>query len=141
MSFSAKIDSNILCLHVGISDLLVDSSHIKRLPRIYHSFSNKLINDIFWSDYLNIIKFQDPCCCAECCFGKALLEKFIADNHLNLLARVHQCVSDGNYTHGGKYSTFFSAFNHCELFQDKSSFLIIHSEKKEKSKTSKQLSI
>jgi diadenosine tetraphosphatase ApaH/serine/threonine PP2A family protein phosphatase len=129
VSFLAKIDSNILCLHVGISDLLIDSAQLKRLPRPYHFFTNKLINNILWIDPLNIIKFQDMCRGVGYCFGKAPLEKFLADNHLNLLVRAHQCASDGNYTHGGNCLTIFSASNYCESFQNKSSFLIVHSEK------------
>jgi hypothetical protein len=60
------------------------------------------------NDPLNIINFQDMCHNAGCCFAKVPLEKFIADNHLNLLARAHQCVSDGNYIHGVSIQQFLA---------------------------------
>jgi protein phosphatase len=128
MPFSANIGSDILCLHGGISPLLFSINQLKVLERPYHDFSNKLINDILWSDPRNIIDFQSSDRGLGCHFGEAALRVFLVSNNLDLLVRAHECVYESKYTHGRKCLTVFSASNYCGKNKNKSSVLIIRSQ-------------
>jgi diadenosine tetraphosphatase ApaH/serine/threonine PP2A family protein phosphatase len=132
MPFSATINSNILCLHGGISPLLFKVSQLKKLERPYHEFSNKLINDILWSDPRNVIGFRNSYRGMGCYFGETSLKKFLINNHLDLLVRGHECVYECKYTHGNKCLTVFSASNYCGESGNKSSALVVHSSKERK---------
>jgi protein phosphatase len=134
MPFSAKIGSNVMCLHGGISPLLFSVNQLKSLERPYQDFSNKLIDDILWSDPRNIIGFQSSNRGLGCYFGESTLRSFLANNNLDLLVRGHECVCESKYTHGRKCLTVFSASNYCGKNENKSSVLIIRSQDEREAK-------
>nr|AGM32890.1 Ser/thr protein phosphatase [Coptotermes formosanus] len=127
MPLSAKIDSNILCLHGGISPLLASINQLKMLERPCSNFSDKLISDILWSDPRDVDDFERSDRGLGCYFGEAHLKSFLEDNHLNLLVRAHECVYECKYTHDNMCLTVFGASNYCGLSGNKASVLIIHS--------------
>jgi diadenosine tetraphosphatase ApaH/serine/threonine PP2A family protein phosphatase len=135
MPFSAEVDSNILCLHGGISPFLINVHQLKELQRPYHSFTNNLIEDILWSDPRDVDCFEKSDRGLGCFFGEKHLESFLTVNHLDLLVRAHECTSEDGYAYNGKCLTIFSASNYCGKTKNKSSVLIIRSKDEKEVRT------
>jgi protein phosphatase len=132
MPFSAKIDSNILCIHGGISSLLVSVDQLAMLERPYRKFSDQMINDILWSDPRNVVDFKNSERGFGSYFGEAALKKFLSNNKLDLLVRAHECVYESKYMHDNKCLTIFGASNYCGESGNKSSVLMVCSNKERK---------
>jgi serine/threonine-protein phosphatase PP1 catalytic subunit len=135
MPLSAKIGSNILCLHGGISPFLFNVDQLKELQRPYHSFTNKLIDDILWSDPRDVDCFEKSDRGLGCFFGEKHLEAFLTISNLDLLVRAHECTSEDGYGYNGRCLTIFSASNYCGKTNNKSSVLIIRSEDEKEVRT------
>jgi protein phosphatase len=130
MPFGCKIDQNIICLHGGITQNLFSVDQVKRFPRPYHDFSNKLIDDILWGDPDD--DARTPYKPSDRGYGYFFAEEplahFLTDNHLDLLVRAHECVESGcKYSLSQKCLTVFSASNYCGVIKNKAGVLIVES--------------
>jgi len=97
LPLAAVVFNSIFCVHGGISPHLLDLSTISSIPRpITNYFGTPLISDIVWSDPTDIHQeFSPNQRGSGVLFGYPAVNKFLAENHLKLLVRAHQCTANG----------------------------------------------
>ncbi|XP_010026545.2 serine/threonine-protein phosphatase PP1 isozyme 3 [Eucalyptus grandis] len=112
---AAVIESNILCMHGGLSPKLKNLNQIRGLQRPSEVPYRGLLHDLLWSDPDKDVKgwgMKDQG--TSYTFGPDRLSKFLKKHDLDLLCRGHQVVEDGyEFFADGELVTIFSAPNFC----------------------------
>ena len=132
LPFGVLVDNNILLIHGGIGSsihTLDDIENIKRPLTVEHnvtSTSQLNIIDLLWSEYSDNIdnievnnerdKNKNGFIVK---YGKERLNKFLADNKINLLITAHQFVKEGFTTfNNDRLLTVFSATNYMDKYNN-----------------------
>ena len=132
LPFGVLVDNNILLIHGGIGssiNSLEDIENIKRPLSVEHnvtSTSQLNIIDLLWSEYSDNIdnievnnerdKNKNGFIVK---YGKERLNKFLAENKINLLITAHQFVKEGFTTfNNDRLLTVFSATNYMDKYKN-----------------------
>ena len=132
LPFGILVDNNILMVHGGIGssiNTLEDIENIKRPVSVEHNVTNKdqlHIIDLLWSEYsddIDNIEINNERDKNKNGFivkyGKERLNKFLAENKINLLITAHKFVKEGFTTFDNdRLLTVFSATNYMDKYKN-----------------------
>ena len=132
LPFGVLVDNNILMVHGGIGssiNTLDDIDNIKRPVQVELNVTNKdqlHIIDLLWSEYsenienIEINSERDKNKSGFIVkYGNERLNKFLADNKINLLITAHQFVKEGFTTfNNDRLLTVFSATNYMDKYKN-----------------------
>ena len=117
LPLAAVIDSQIFCVHGGLSPSIEKLDQINKLDRKKETPNEGPLNDFLYSnpeDRYGWARAPRPKCGGPFIFGHDIAEKFNSDNKLNIIVRGHQLANDGYFwLHNKKTLTIFSAPNYC----------------------------
>lgn len=114
LPLTALIESQIFCLHGGLSPSIDTLDHIRALDRIQEVPHEGPMCDLLWSDPDDRSGWGISPRGAGYTFGQDISEQFNSNNGLTLVARAHQLVMEGyNWCHDQHVVTIFSAPNYC----------------------------
>ncbi|KAL0739978.1 hypothetical protein Bca4012_081491 [Brassica carinata] len=111
---TALVESEIFCLHGGLSPSIETLDNIRNFDRVQEVPHEGPMCDLLWSDPDDRCGWGISPRGAGYTFGQDISEQFNHSNSLKLIARAHQLVMDGyNWAHEQKVVTIFSAPNYC----------------------------
>ncbi|KAG6770267.1 hypothetical protein POTOM_025943 [Populus tomentosa] len=111
---SKMVESEIFCLHGGLSPTIETLDNIRNFDRVQEVPHEGAMCDLLWSDPDDRCGWGISPRGAGYTFGQDISEQFNHVNSLKLIARAHQLVMDGfNWAHEQKVVTIFSAPNYC----------------------------
>ncbi|XP_022876445.1 serine/threonine-protein phosphatase PP2A-2 catalytic subunit-like isoform X1 [Olea europaea var. sylvestris] len=111
---TALVESEIFCLHGGLSPSIETLDNIRNFDRVQEVPHEGPMCDLLWSDPDDRCGWGISPRGAGYTFGQDISEQFNHTNNLNLIARAHQLVMEGyNWSHEQKVVTIFSAPNYC----------------------------
>ncbi|XP_051144772.1 serine/threonine-protein phosphatase PP2A-3 catalytic subunit-like isoform X2 [Andrographis paniculata] len=111
---TALVESEIFCLHGGLSPSIETLDNIRNFDRVQEVPHEGPMCDLLWSDPDDRCGWGISPRGAGYTFGQDISEQFNHTNSLKLIARAHQLVMEGyNWAHEQKVVTIFSAPNYC----------------------------
>uniref|UniRef100_A0A2P2MMH4 protein-serine/threonine phosphatase n=1 Tax=Rhizophora mucronata TaxID=61149 RepID=A0A2P2MMH4_RHIMU len=111
---TALVESEIFCLHGGLSPSIETLDNIRNFDRVQEVPHEGAMCDLLWSDPDDRCGWGISPRGAGYTFGQDISEQFNHTNNLQLIARAHQLVMEGfNWAHEQKVVTIFSAPNYC----------------------------
>ncbi|KAF7016782.1 hypothetical protein CFC21_080235 [Triticum aestivum] len=111
---TALVESEIFCLHGGLSPSIETLDNIRNFDRTQEVPHEGPMCDLLWSDPDDRCGWGISPRGAGYTFGQDISEQFNHTNNLRLIARAHQLVMEGfNWAHEQKVVTIFSAPNYC----------------------------
>ncbi|WOL08059.1 serine/threonine-protein phosphatase PP2A-2 catalytic subunit [Canna indica] len=111
---TALVESEIFCLHGGLSPSIETLDGIRNFDRVQEVPHEGPMCDLLWSDPDDRCGWGISPRGAGYTFGQDISEQFNHTNNLKLIARAHQLVMEGyNWGHDQKVVTIFSAPNYC----------------------------
>nr|GMD59485.1 serine/threonine-protein phosphatase PP2A-2 catalytic subunit [Ipomoea batatas] len=111
---TALVESEIFCLHGGLSPSIETLDNIRSFDRVQEVPHEGPMCDLLWSDPDDRCGWGISPRGAGYTFGQDISEQFNHTNSLKLIARAHQLVMEGyNWSHEQKVVTIFSAPNYC----------------------------
>ncbi|KAI5059125.1 hypothetical protein GOP47_0025444 [Adiantum capillus-veneris] len=114
LPLTALIESQIFCLHGGLSPSLDTLDHIRALERVQEVPHEGPMCDLLWSDPDDRCGWGISPRGAGYTFGQDIAEHFNHVNGLSLVSRAHQLVMEGfNLCQDKNVVTVFSAPNYC----------------------------
>ena len=114
LPLTALVDSQIFCLHGGLSPSIDTLDHIRALDRLQEVPHEGPMCDLLWSDPDDRGGWGISPRGAGYTFGQDISETFNHSNGLTLVSRAHQLVMEGyNWSHDRNVVTIFSAPNYC----------------------------
>ncbi|CAG0886642.1 unnamed protein product [Darwinula stevensoni] len=114
LPLTALVNSQIFCLHGGLSPSIDSLDHIRALDRLQEVPHEGPMCDLLWSDPDDRGGWGISPRGAGYTFGQDISETFNHSNGLTLVARAHQLVMEGyNWCHDRNVVTIFSAPNYC----------------------------
>eukprot|EP01095_Lingulamoeba_sp_RSL-Kostka_P007019 TRINITY_DN2219_c1_g1_i1.p1 TRINITY_DN2219_c1_g1~~TRINITY_DN2219_c1_g1_i1.p1 ORF type:complete len:308 (+),score=98.21 TRINITY_DN2219_c1_g1_i1:145-1068(+) len=114
LPLTALIESQIFCLHGGLSPSIDTLDHIRAIDRVQEVPHEGPMCDLLWSDPDDRSGWGISPRGAGYTFGQDISEQFNRNNGLVLVARAHQLVMEGyNWSHDQNVVTIFSAPNYC----------------------------
>ncbi|XP_024982654.1 serine/threonine-protein phosphatase PP2A catalytic subunit-like isoform X2 [Cynara cardunculus var. scolymus] len=114
LPLTALVESEIFCLHGGLSPSIETLDNIRNFDRVQEVPHEGPMCDLLWSDPDDRCGWGISPRGAGYTFGQDISEQFNHTNSLKLIARAHQLVMEGfNWGHEQKVVTIFSAPNYC----------------------------
>ncbi|KAH9709232.1 serine/threonine-protein phosphatase PP2A-2 catalytic subunit [Citrus sinensis] len=114
LPLTALIESQIFCLHGGLSPSLDTLDNIRALDRIQEVPHEGPMCDLLWSDPDDRCGWGISPRGAGYTFGQDIASQFNHTNGLSLISRAHQLVMEGyNWCQDKNVVTVFSAPNYC----------------------------
>ncbi|KAF9667795.1 hypothetical protein SADUNF_Sadunf15G0060600 [Salix dunnii] len=114
LPLTALIESQIFCLHGGLSPSLDTLDNIRSLDRIQEVPHEGPMCDLLWSDPDDRCGWGISPRGAGYTFGQDISQQFNHTNGLSLISRAHQLVMEGyNWSQDKNVVTVFSAPNYC----------------------------
>ncbi|CAL0314024.1 hypothetical protein Lal_00007833 [Lupinus albus] len=114
LPLTALIESQIFCLHGGLSPSLDTLDNIRSLDRIQEVPHEGPMCDLLWSDPDDRCGWGISPRGAGYTFGQDIASQFNHTNGLSLISRAHQLVMEGyNWCQEKNVVTVFSAPNYC----------------------------
>lgn len=114
LPLTALVESQIFCLHGGLSPAIDTLDHIRGLDRVQEVPHEGPMCDLLWSDPDDRCGWGNSPRGAGFTFGQDISDHFNHKNSLSLISRAHQLVMEGyNWCHDKKAVTIFSAPNYC----------------------------
>ncbi|KAK8637690.1 hypothetical protein V6N13_136157 [Hibiscus sabdariffa] len=111
---TALVESEIFCLHGGLSPAIETLDNIRNFDRVQEVPHEGPMCDLLWSDPDDRCGWGISPRGAGYTFGQDISEQFNHKNNLKLIARAHQLVMEGfNWGHEQNVVTIFSAPNYC----------------------------
>ena len=96
LPIAAVVASKIFCVHGGLSPSLSSMDDIRRIARPADVPDYGLLNDLLWSDPSDTAAdWEDNERGVSYCFGKAVIQDFLARYDFDLICRAHMVVEDG----------------------------------------------
>ncbi|KAG8829010.1 serine/threonine protein phosphatase Pzh1 [Serendipita sp. 400] len=120
LPIAAIVASKIFCVHGGLSPNLQNMEDIKRIARPTDVPDYGLLNDLLWSDPSETaVDWEDNERGVSYCFGKSVINDFLAKWDMDLVCRAHMVVEDGyEFWNDRTLVTIFSAPNYCGEFDN-----------------------
>ncbi|PWN22667.1 Metallo-dependent phosphatase [Microstroma glucosiphilum] len=120
LPIAAVVASKIFCVHGGLSPSLANMDDIRRIERPTDVPDYGLLNDLLWSDPSDTaLDWEDNERGVSYCFGKAVIQQFLAQYDFDLICRAHMVVEDGyEFWNERTLVTIFSAPNYCGEFDN-----------------------
>lgn len=120
LPIAAIVASKIFCVHGGLSPSLSNMDDIRRIERPTGVPDYGLLNDLLWSDPSDTaLDWEDNERGVSYCFGKAVIQQFLAQYDFDLICRAHMVVEDGyEFWNERTVVTVFSAPNYCGEFDN-----------------------
>ncbi|KAJ9061355.1 serine/threonine protein phosphatase Pzh1 [Entomophthora muscae] len=114
------VANKIFCIHGGLSPSLNTMDDIRKIARPSDVPDYGLLNDLLWSDPSDTtLEWEDNERGVSYCFGKAVVDEFLARHEFDLVCRAHMVVEDGyEFFNGRSLVTVFSAPNYCGEFDN-----------------------
>lgn len=115
LPIAAVVASKIFCVHGGLSPSLSNMDDIRRIERPTDVPDYGLLNDLLWSDPSDTaLDWEDNERGVSYCFGKEVIQQFLAQYDFDLICRAHMVVEDGyEFWNERTLVTIFSAPNYC----------------------------
>ncbi|CAN1183077.1 Serine/threonine-protein phosphatase PP2A-2 catalytic subunit [Linum perenne] len=114
LPLTALIESQVFCLHGGLSPSLDTLDNIRSLDRIQEVPHEGPMCDLLWSDPDDRCGWGISPRGAGYTFGQDISQQFNHTNGLSLISRAHQLVMEGyNWSQDKNVVTVFSAPNYC----------------------------
>jgi len=114
LPLTATVETDIFCLHGGLSPHLDTLDQIRKLDRVQEVPHEGAMCDLLWSDPDERCGWGVSPRGAGYTFGQDISEQFNHTNNLKLVSRAHQLVNNGyNWSHEKNVVTIFSAPNYC----------------------------
>ncbi|KAF8396018.1 hypothetical protein HHK36_017630 [Tetracentron sinense] len=114
VSHLLKVESEIFCLHGGLSPSIETLDNIRNFDRVQEVPHEGPMCDLLWSDPDDRCGWAISPRGAGHIFGQDISDQFNHTNNLKLIARAHQLVMEGfNWGHEQNVVTIFSAPNYC----------------------------
>jgi diadenosine tetraphosphatase ApaH/serine/threonine PP2A family protein phosphatase len=112
---AARVNSELLCVHGGISPGLETVEQIRGITRPLRPADNAIADALLWSDPTANATAKRVPPARGFDFGEDVLGPFLERNKLRLLVRGHEAVKAGIvYGLHGKVVTVFSISNYCD---------------------------
>ncbi|KAJ8660126.1 serine/threonine-protein phosphatase PP-Z2 [Lichtheimia ornata] len=120
LPIAALVAGKIFCVHGGLSPSMQSLDDVRNIMRPTDVPEYGLLNDLLWSDPSDqAIEWEDNERGVSYCFGKRIVNDFLARHDLDLVCRAHMVVEDGYEFFGGRaLVTVFSAPNYCGEFDN-----------------------
>eukprot|EP01134_Creolimax_fragrantissima_P000886 CFRG0886T1 len=114
LSLSALVDNKVLCVHGGLSPSINTLDQIRTIDRKQEVPHDGAMCDLMWSDPEEMEGWGLSPRGAGYLFGGNVVEKFNAENGLDLICRAHQLVMEGyKMMFNDSICTVWSAPNYC----------------------------
>ncbi|KAI9491646.1 Metallo-dependent phosphatase-like protein [Zychaea mexicana] len=120
MPIAALVAGKIFCVHGGLSPSLHNMDEVRNIQRPTDVPDYGLLNDLLWSDPADLTDdWEDNERGVSYCFGKKVINEFLAKFDLDLVCRAHMVVEDGyEFFNDRTLVTVFSAPNYCGEFDN-----------------------
>lgn len=120
LPIASIVASKIFCVHGGLSPSLKSMDDIRRLVRPTDVPDYGLLNDLVWSDPSDTaLDWEDNERGVSFCYGKSVINAFLATHDMDLICRAHMVVEDGyEFYNDRTLVTVFSAPNYCGEFDN-----------------------
>ncbi|CAD6573625.1 MAG: serine/threonine protein phosphatase Pzh1 [Tremellales sp. Tagirdzhanova-0007] len=120
LPIASIVASKIFCVHGGLSPSLKSMDDIRRIQRPTDVPDYGLLNDLVWSDPSDTaLDWEDNERGVSFCYGKSVINTFLATHDMDLICRAHMVVEDGYEFYNDKtLVTVFSAPNYCGEFDN-----------------------
>ncbi|KAH8079665.1 Metallo-dependent phosphatase-like protein [Filobasidium floriforme] len=120
LPIASIVASKIFCVHGGLSPSLTSMDDIRRIQRPTDVPDYGLLNDLVWSDPSDTaLEWEDNERGVSYCYGKAVINSFLATHDMDLICRAHMVVEDGyEFYNDRTLVTVFSAPNYCGEFDN-----------------------
>lgn len=126
----ALVAGKIFCVHGGLSPSLQSLDDVRNIMRPTDVPEYGLLNDLLWSDPSDTaLEWEDNERGVSYCFGKRVVNDFLAKHDLDLVCRAHMVVEDGyEFFNDRTLVTVFSAPNYCGEFDNFGAIMSINEE-------------
>ncbi|KAI9282219.1 serine/threonine-protein phosphatase PP-Z1 [Sporodiniella umbellata] len=130
LPIAALVASKIFCVHGGLSPSLHSMDDVRNIMRPTDVPEYGLLNDLVWSDPSDTaVEWEDNERGVSYCFGKKIVNEFLAKHDLDLVCRAHMVVEDGyQFFNDRTLVTVFSAPNYCGEFDNFGAIMSINEE-------------
>ncbi|ORE11056.1 serine/threonine-protein phosphatase PP-Z1 [Rhizopus microsporus var. microsporus] len=130
LPIAALVAGKIFCVHGGLSPSLHSMDDVRNIMRPTDVPEYGLLNDLLWSDPSDTaIEWEDNERGVSYCFGKKIVNEFLAKHDLDLVCRAHMVVEDGyQFFNERTLVTVFSAPNYCGEFDNFGAIMSINEE-------------
>ncbi|CAO3594452.1 unnamed protein product [Absidia cylindrospora] len=130
LPIAALVAGKIFCVHGGLSPSLDSMEDIRGIMRPTDVPEYGTLNDLLWSDPSDTaIEWEDNERGVSYCFGKKIVNEFLAKHDLDLVCRAHMVVEDGyEFFNERTLVTVFSAPNYCGEFDNFASIMTVNEE-------------
>ncbi|WVQ89142.1 serine/threonine-protein phosphatase PP-Z [Cryptococcus gattii] len=120
LPIASIVASKIFCVHGGLSPSLKSMDDIRRIQRPTDVPDYGLLNDLVWSDPSDTaLDWEDNERGVSFCYGKSVINAFLATHDMDLICRAHMVVEDGyEFYNDRTLVTVFSAPNYCGEFDN-----------------------
>ncbi|KAF7727153.1 serine/threonine protein phosphatase Pzh1 [Apophysomyces ossiformis] len=130
LPIAAMVAGKIFCVHGGLSPSLSSMDDIRNIMRPTDVPEYGLLNDLLWADPSDTAyEWEDSERGVSYCFGKKIVNEFLAKFDLDLVCRAHMVVEDGyEFFNDRTLVTVFSAPNYCGEFDNFGAIMSINEE-------------
>ncbi|KAI8885206.1 serine/threonine-protein phosphatase PP-Z1 [Backusella circina FSU 941] len=130
LPIAALVAGKIFCVHGGLSPSLHSMDDVRNIMRPTDVPEYGLLNDLLWSDPSDTaLEWEDNERGVSYCFGKKIVNEFLAKHDLDLVCRAHMVVEDGyQFFNERTLVTVFSAPNYCGEFDNFGAIMSINEE-------------